>query len=1297
VLASTTATIDNAVITKADFEGTKQITKKVVYNKARENYTIDLTSLLPDGYELSDAIYETNTDDIFDTTTKTTPVIENGAIIVDIASVEIGKTGVIEVTVNSTNYKEYTFEITVNSVDKETVEITGLTILDKEYNGDPITYTGELSVSGDKVLVSDLIWLYTGTDDTEYSSGDAPVNAGTYKLTVSVPDSNDEYMGSVEYPFEITPKTLTLSYDQSSSKTKEYDGTKDAPQDAKLVLSRLAKETDDVRVVATFTYDDENAGTGKTIIASDIILEGTAKDNYEVSTTFDITGASITPKPVTLKSATVANRNYIAGDRTVEVTAIEFNEDTPIPLFENNEVTAEAKMDDENAGTGKNVTVSITYIDENYSISANAREITTTVDIAKIDYDLEMTGTVSPRSNREKTGNEYNLANVLNLPEGYTFGTPTITDNEDGVLTGTPSVANNVLTYDVASVVAGKTATIEIPVSSTNYNDKNAVITFTVVDKEEVEIDGLEFENKVYDGTAITSTGELTVSEPSILVSDLEWLYTGTNNTTYNSAEAPVNVGTYKVTFPVPDSNEDYIGSFTDTFEITAKEITAVFDETSSKTKVYDGTEAGPEGAKVKLIGIVDNEVSATATFTYDNANAETGKTLTATNITLEGNTKDNYTLSTTTLSIADAIITPKPVTLKSASVENRDYIAGDSAVYVTAIEFNGAAPVPSFEDNEVTAEANMDDENAGEGKNVTVTINYIDTNYSLSENTITTTVDIAKIAYNKEITGSTSVRGEVAKTGVEYDLTGLLNLPEGYTFGTPTYIDNTDGVLTGTPSVANNVLTYDVTSATVGKTGKVQIPVSSTNYTDVNAILTITTVEKEPLTISGLTYANKEYDGTVVTPTGTLAVTENKVLVEELVVEYFVFDEEQNEWQLIDELLSTVGQYKVRYSISYSNENYTGEQEYTFDITKKTPTITLSNLTQTVGSVTNVTYTVTPAVTDGTTKVEYKLSTSGDTDYAETLPTEIGTYTVRVSVSGDTNLNDTEKTETFTIKKKQSTGGGGGGGSTTTKYEIKVTQNDGGTISPETLKVEKGENQTFEIKANEGYEIEDVLVDNVSVGKVSSYTFEKVKEKHTIEATFKLVEEVTEETWKNPFVDVAKDDWYYESVKYANENKLFNGVSNTEFGANIPMTRGMLVTVLYRLEGEPATNRSIPFADVDMSMYYANAVIWAKQHGIVNGVDATNFVPNGEITREQLVTILYRYAQYKGKDVSVGENTNILSYDDFNELSEYAIPAMQWACGSGIITGRTTSTIAPKGTATRAEVATMLMRYTKE
>ena len=206
------------------------------------------------------------------------------------------------------------------------------------------------------------------------------------------------------------------------------------------------------------------------------------------------------------------------------------------------------------------------------------------------------------------------------------------------------------------------------------------------------------------------------------------------------------------------------------------------------------------------------------------------------------------------------------------------------------------------------------------------------------------------------------------------------------------------------------------------------------------------------------------------------------------------------------------------------------------------------------------------------------------------------------------------------------------------------------------------------------------------------------MKAAHTIEATFKKVEEVVpvepEDGWKNPFIDVSEKDWFYEAVKFANENKLFNGVSENEFGANVNMTRGMLVTVLYRLAGEPATNKSIPFADVDTAMYYANPISWAKQNGIVNGVDENNFAPDAEISRQQLVTILYRFAKLMGKDVSVGEDTNILSYDDVNQVAEYAIPAMQWACGAGIITGRTESTLAPIGNATRAEVATMLMRF---
>ena len=179
-----------------------------------------------------------------------------------------------------------------------------------------------------------------------------------------------------------------------------------------------------------------------------------------------------------------------------------------------------------------------------------------------------------------------------------------------------------------------------------------------------------------------------------------------------------------------------------------------------------------------------------------------------------------------------------------------------------------------------------------------------------------------------------------------------------------------------------------------------------------------------------------------------------------------------------------------------------------------------------------------------------------------------------------------------------------------------------------------------------------------------------------------------------NKFTDLSDDAWYSDSAKYVLENGLMKGVTDSTFAPNENLTRAMLVTVLYRAENEPATNRSIPFSDVDMGAYYASAVSWAKQNGIVNGVTENEFAPNDNITREQIAAIMHRYAQYKGYDVSVGENTSILSYDDFDSISEYAIVSMQYACGSGLIKGKSESTLNPLDNATRAEIAAILHRF---
>ena len=175
-------------------------------------------------------------------------------------------------------------------------------------------------------------------------------------------------------------------------------------------------------------------------------------------------------------------------------------------------------------------------------------------------------------------------------------------------------------------------------------------------------------------------------------------------------------------------------------------------------------------------------------------------------------------------------------------------------------------------------------------------------------------------------------------------------------------------------------------------------------------------------------------------------------------------------------------------------------------------------------------------------------------------------------------------------------------------------------------------------------------------------------------------------------FTDLSDDAWYSDSAKYVLENGLMKGVTDTTFAPNENVTRAMLVTVLYRAENEPATNRSIPFSDVDMDAYYANAVSWAKQNGIVNGVTENEFAPDESITREQIATIIMRYAVYKGMDaVTLEEN---LHFADTDEISDYAISSMNWAVGAGLINGKSESTLAPKDNATRIEVAAILHRF---
>lgn len=271
----------------------------------------------------------------------------------------------------------------------------------------------------------------------------------------------------------------------------------------------------------------------------------------------------------------------------------------------------------------------------------------------------------------------------------------------------------------------------------------------------------------------------------------------------------------------------------------------------------------------------------------------------------------------------------------------------------------------------------------------------------------------------------------------------------------------------------------------------------------------------------------------------------------------------------------------------------------------------------------------------------------------------------------------------------------GGSSGKTTYKVTTSAVNNGGVNASPSNA--EKGATITITLSPDKGYKLDKLTVTDGSGKTVSTvkksdtvYTFTMPASAVKVGVSYVKATETPSET---KFNDVSANDWFASAVDYVTGKGMMNGTADNTFSPKANTTRGMVVTVLYRLENQPSTSAA-SFTDVASGAYYANAVAWANANGIVSGYGSGKFGPNDKVTREQLAAILYRYAQYKKYDVSVGEDTNILSYDDAQSISSYAIPAIQWACGAGVVTGKSGSKLDPKGNATRAEVAAMLMRF---
>ena len=266
--------------------------------------------------------------------------------------------------------------------------------------------------------------------------------------------------------------------------------------------------------------------------------------------------------------------------------------------------------------------------------------------------------------------------------------------------------------------------------------------------------------------------------------------------------------------------------------------------------------------------------------------------------------------------------------------------------------------------------------------------------------------------------------------------------------------------------------------------------------------------------------------------------------------------------------------------------------------------------------------------------------------------------------------------------------------------YTVSVDADSHGTVSVEAEPA--GTNAYYGIKneyvyintdPNTGYKVKSVTVydkynDSIRVYESSTsgrYYFTMPDCNVTVKVEF------TPRVMSNPFTDVRSTDWFYDAVNYVYSEGIMDGTSVYMFSPNNATSRGMLVTILWRLAGEPVVTGT-SFSDVSSSAYYYYAVLWASKYGIVDGLGNNMFGPDQAITREQFAVILYRYAQHCGYSTSA--NSTLVGYADSNKISSYALTAMRWACGAGLFEGDERANLNPQGQTTRAAAAKLLMTF---
>ena len=1211
-------------------------------------------------------------------------------------------------TASNTNYNVTVLGEKKLTITKKSITVT-VDAVSRAYGEANPTFTATAlpgALVGDDTIESlNLTLSSTATTTSDVRSYDVTGSASNTNYTVTVDGMNK---------LTVNPKELKANdLELTGSFVKTYDGNVNATAVGARVKSGVLVGNDTLNITGSAVYNSEDVKDANSItFTPNAITEG----NYRLAAAEKVTvteGVKINRRTITIASVQATSKQY-DGDTTAYscITSVTFNglvegeTLTKSGLQNETYVTGDyginsANFNSANVNEANKITgeVGIANPNLNYTFKESGKETSTAP--------FTTTGSITPANswsltpvtdltirynNRDLRTYTPNWSTLLPSGQTWTYSASTATTGSAALSTNTIGADTGVLSYQLSAGNVGDTATWTVTASCANYQSFTLAVTLTLIARDEQT--GFKFENNTTSVTKTYGDEDFTIAASGGATGS-SVTYTSSDKTVAKVDEdgKVTIVGAGITTIKAKASETADFEEKEISYTLTVKPKTLAKDDltySGSITKVYDGSTNAPSGLTVSVdpSSLVNGDtLTVNGTLKFNSANVGEASEITFIPTAI---TTGNYTLAATeALTIRSASITAKEVTLTSGiNATNRSYAKDNKTVALTkgTLAFTGLVSGETLDVN-IPDTGTIFDTKVG--------------TYNVTYSGVTLKDGTTGKASNYKLVGSLpTVTVTISKAAAPV----LADIPVSFKYT----------VTTGEKAIGNagipadaGTLTYSKGTAT--KTGTVTVTSWDVDSTTGKVTYTLSGGKAGDSATLFVTIASTNYEDATVNVVITLTARDNQVELRITGGTTVVYGQTL--------ALNTSGGSGSG-AVTYTVVNGTGEATIDPNTGVLTPVKvgSVSVIATKAGdndynAVTSapVEITITKATPTGEPKYT-EIKTGGKTlaDAAltiegSTLKPNAGTLEW-VDDKGNVLSNDTKVEANTTYKWRFTPTDGnytvltgsielyhksssGGSGWYYTYYTIKATAGTNGSISPSGwTSVRDGRDQTFTITPDKGYAVAKVLVDGKSVGAVKSYTFKNVTKDHTIEAIFM-------KSNGNPqtgvFVDVAEGSYYEEAIDWAVEKGITNGVSSNMFAPNDPCTRAQIVTFLWRAAGSPAPKSMSSFTDVPADAFYAKAVAWAVENGITSGTGESKFSPNSTCTRAQAVTFLYRAS---GSPAVSGK----AEFSDVSTTAFYA-DAVAWAAKKGITTGIGGGLFGSDNDCTRGQIVTFLWRAMAE